>query len=77
MGYELSDSEALEPSVEERTIATIAVMDEKARWLSVPSAAFHDLLRRPLRRRMLGHPDMHHFAACVMDHEKGIEGLEP
>jgi hypothetical protein len=73
----LSDSQALEPSVEERPITAIAVMDENARGLSVPSAAFHDLLRRAFRRRMLGHPDMYHLAACVMDYEKGIEGLEP
>jgi hypothetical protein len=52
-------------------------MIQEAWWLMVPAAAFYDLLRYPLRRGMLSHLDMQHFATGVADHEETIEGLEP
>src|SRR6266481_7539184 len=76
-GTNLSDSKVLQPSVEERTIAAIAIVDEEAWRRSFPATALHDLLRDPLRRGMPGHLDMQHFTPGVADHEEGIEGLEP
>jgi hypothetical protein len=74
-GTNLSDSEVLEPSIEERTVAAVAIVDREAWWLTVPATAFHDLLRNPLCRGMLGDLDMRHFTAGVADHEEGMEGL--
>ncbi len=45
-------------------------------WLTVPTAAFHDLLRRPLGRWMLSYLDMHDFATGMADHEEDIERSE-
>jgi len=49
-GANLRDSKASYPPVEERTVAAVAITDQKAWWLTIPAAAFHDLLRRPFRR---------------------------
>jgi len=55
----------------------IAITDQEAWCLTIPAAAFYDLLRYPLRRGMLSHLDMQHFTAGVADYEEGMEGLKP
>ena len=72
----LDDPKALQPSVEESAIAAIAVANQIAWWLTIPTAAFHDLLRRPLRGRIFGHLCIHHLACRVAYHEEDIERLE-
>jgi hypothetical protein len=48
-------------------------MDEKTWRLVVPTAAFDNLLCRPLPRRMLRHPHVEHLPAGVMDHEEHVQ----
>ena len=52
-------------------------MDQKARRLTVPAAAFDVLLSCPLCRGMSGYLDMEDLPPGVMDHEEDIDGLEP
>ena len=49
---ERGDTEIRQPPIEGRPISTVTIMDEEARSLAVPAAAFHDLLRYPFRGRM-------------------------
>ena len=71
----LRDAQAPQPPVERRSVATIAVMNQKARRLTVPAAAFDDLLSCPLCRGMSGYLDMEDLPPDVMDHEEHIEVL--
>ncbi len=48
-GPDLPDAEIVQPPIEHLPVAAVAVMDEKARWLAIPAAAFDDLLRHPFR----------------------------
>src|SRR5712671_5556800 len=40
---DLGDPEGPHPSVKDRTIAPVTIVDEKARWLPIPAAALDDL----------------------------------
>jgi hypothetical protein len=51
-------------------------MDEKAWWLTIPAAAFDDLLCRPFRRGMASHLDMQDLAVGMTGRKEDIEGLE-
>lgn len=73
----LRDSKASYPPIEQRTVAAIAITNQEAWWLTIPAAAFHDLLRNPFRRGMLRDLGMQHFATSMADHEEHIEALEP
>jgi hypothetical protein len=75
-GADLSDAKALEPTIEQLTIAAIAVVEQKPGRLTVPSATFYDLLRRPLGRWMLGYLNMQDFATGMADHEEDVERSE-
>ena len=52
-------------------------MDEEARRLTDPAAAFDDLLRHPLRSGVARDLDMQDLAIGVTDRKEDIEGLEP
>jgi hypothetical protein len=52
-------------------------MDEKARWFTIPAAAFDDLLRHPLRCGMASDLDMQNLTVGMTDRKGDIEGLEP
>ena len=71
-GTDLRDAEFHQPPIE----PTVTIMDEEARGLAVPAAAFHDLLRHPVRGRMPSRPDVEHFPAGVIDSEEYIQGPE-
>jgi hypothetical protein len=52
------------------------VSDKDTWWLMVPTAAFYNLLRRPLGRWMLSYLDMHDFAAGMAYHEEDMQRPE-
>ncbi len=59
--------------MEGRPIPTVAVMDEKTRWLTIPTASLDDLLSRPLACRVARGSDVHEFPTGVMNDEKDID----
>src|SRR4029450_13241694 len=76
-GPDLRDAEIAQPAIEHPPVAAVAVMDEKAWRLTIPAAAFDDLLCRPFRRGMASHLDMQDLAVGRTDRKENIEGLEP
>src|SRR6516162_1686303 len=60
--------------IEAGAITAVAVMNEKTWRLAVPTAAFDDLLCRPLGGRMLRHVHVENLPAGVMDHEEHVLG---
>jgi hypothetical protein len=54
-------------------ITVVAVMNEEAWWLGVPTAAFNNLLCRPLGGRMRRHMHVENLPAGVMDDEEDVE----
>jgi hypothetical protein len=48
----LAYSETPHATIEVRATATVATVDQESRWRSIPGAAFHDLLRGPVRCRV-------------------------
>jgi hypothetical protein len=69
----LGNTETTHPPIEAGAVTVVAVMNEKPWRLVVPTAAFDDLLCRPLPSRMLRHPHVEHLPAGVMDHEEDVE----
>ncbi len=51
-------------------------MDEKARWLTIPTASLHDLPPCPLTGRMQRRFDMYDLSAGVMNDEEDIDCSE-
>ncbi len=76
-GPDLCDAEIVQPPIEHLPVAAVAVMDEKARWLAIPAAAFDDLLRHPFRCGVARYLDMQDLAVGMTDRKEDIEGLEP
>jgi hypothetical protein len=72
----LRDAEIFQPPIEHLPVATVTVMDEKARSLAIPATAFDDLLRHPLCCGMASHLNMKDLAVGVTDHEEDIESPE-
>jgi hypothetical protein len=66
-------TEITHPPIEVRGIAAVAVVNDKAWRLAVPTAAFDNLLRRPLRGWMRRHVHMENLSAGVIDHEKHVQ----
>ena len=66
----LLDAEVPQSAIEHRTIARVAVVNQKSRRPPIPSAAFHYLLGRPLRRRMGGYRDVQDFPVHVADYKR-------
>ena len=69
----LGHTEITHPPIEGGAIATITVMNEKAWRLAIPSAAFNDLLCRPLGGRMRRHVHVENLSAGVMDQEEHVQ----
>jgi hypothetical protein len=69
----LGDTETTHPPIEAGAITIVAVMSEKTWRLVVPTAAFDDLLCRPISGRMRRHMHVEHLPAGVMDDEEDVE----
>src|SRR5215472_19135270 len=63
-------------ALERRAIPAVAIVHQKTWWPSIPSAAFDQLLGRPLRGRIWRHRDVQNFSVDVPDHEKDVQSLE-
>ncbi len=72
-GADRCDAQVADPAMEGRSVTTVAVMDEKARWLTIPTASLDDLLSRPLACRVARGSDMHDLPTDVMNDEKDID----
>ncbi len=59
--------------MEGRSEAAVSVMDEKTRWLTIPTASLDDLLSRPLACRVARGSDVHDLPTDVMNDEKDID----
>jgi hypothetical protein len=59
-----------------RTIAAVAIVNQKSGWPSVPGAAFHDLLCGPVRCRMPRHFDVEDLPVSESDDEEDVKRLE-
>jgi hypothetical protein len=51
-------------------------MNQKARWRSIPGAAFHDLLCDPASCRMRRHFNEEDLSVCEPDDEEDVKRLE-
>jgi len=72
----LDNTEITHPPIEAGAIAAVAVVNEKAWRLAVPTAAFDNLLCRPRGGRMPRHMHMENLPAGVMDHEEHVQRFE-
>jgi len=69
----LGNTETTHPPIEAGAIALVAVMNEKTWRLVIPTAAFDNLLCRPLGGRMRRHMHVENLSAGVMDDEEDVE----
>jgi hypothetical protein len=69
----LGNTETTHPPIEAGAITIVAVMNEKTWGLVVPTAAFDDLLCRPIGGRMRRHMHVENLPAGVMDDEEDVE----
>jgi hypothetical protein len=69
----LGNTGTTHPPIETGAITVVAVMNEKTWRLAVPTAAFDDLLCRPLGGRMRRHVHIENLPAGMMDHEEDVE----
>src|SRR4030095_8861188 len=74
---DLRDAEIAQPAIEHLPVAAVAVVNEKAWWFTIPTAAFDDLLCHPFRRGMACHLDMQDLAVGMTDRKENKEALEP
>ena len=72
----LGNPETTHPPIEGGAIATVAVMYEKAWRLAIPSAAFNNLLCRPLGGWIGRDLHVKNLPAGVLDHEKHVQRSE-
>ena len=72
-GADRCDAQVADPAMEDRSVTTVAVMDEKARWLTIPTASLDDLLSRPRACRVARGSDVHDLPTDVMNDEKDID----
>ncbi len=72
-GADRCDAQVADPAMEGRSVATVTVMDEKARWLTIPTASLDDLLSRPLACRVARCSDVHDLPTGVMNDEKDLD----
>ena len=72
---ELLQAEVLDAAIERGAEDPIAVADQ-APERSVGANGFHDLLRRPLRRRVLGDVDVDHAPTLQRENEEHVEHTE-
>ena len=69
----LGNTEGTHSPIEAGTITAVTVTNEKTWLLVVPTAAFDDLLCRPIPGRMLRYLHVEHLPAGVMDHEEDVQ----
>ena len=69
----LGNTETTHPPIEAGAIALVVVMNEKTWRLVIPTAAFDNLLCRPLGGRMRRHMHVENLSAGVMDDEEDVE----
>jgi len=72
----LLDAEPPQAAIESRAIATVTIVDQKPRWLSIPSAALYYLLGYPFCRRKWRYRNVQDFPVRVPDYKKDIESLK-
>ena len=65
-----SGTESFQPEVKGRTVTAVAVMDEKTRWYTIPTAGLDDLPPCPLAGRVTSGSDMNDFPTGMMNDEK-------
>jgi hypothetical protein len=70
----LNSTEITYPPIEAGTKTAIAVVNEKARRLAVPTTAFDNLLCRPRGSRVPRHMHVENLPAGAMDHEEHAQG---
>src|SRR5262252_6972346 len=69
-------SETPHATIEVRAIAAVAIVNQESRWRSIPGAAFHDLLRGPVRCRIPGHCNVEDLPVREPDDEEDVKRLE-
>src|ERR1700747_2642579 len=69
-------SETPHPTIEVRAIAAVTIVNQESRWRSIPGAAFHDLLRGPVRSRMPRHCNVEDLPVREPDDEEDVKRLE-
>jgi hypothetical protein len=69
-------AETLQAAIESRGIATVTIVNRESRWQSIPSAALHYLLGRPLCCRKRRCRNIQDFPVHMPDYKKDIERLK-
>jgi hypothetical protein len=69
----LRNAEITHPPIEACAVDSVAVMNEKARRPSIPSAVFHDLLCCPCGSRVRRYTDVDDLPVRVVDHEENVQ----
>ena len=72
---QLLDAETPQAVIECHAIAAITLVNQEPRWPSIPGAALHHLLGRPLRRQKWRHRNVQDFAVDVPD-DKNVSCLD-
>jgi hypothetical protein len=72
----LGDAEGPHPSVEDRTIAPVTIVAEKARRLPIPAAALDDLPACPFGRRMPRRLNVDNFPVGAINNEEDIKRMK-
>jgi hypothetical protein len=72
----LGNDEITHPPIEASGITAVAVMNEEPWQLAVPTAAFNNLLCRPLGGRMRCHVEVEKLAGCRNGSRRTRTGFE-
>jgi hypothetical protein len=72
----LRNAEVPQAALEGGATAAIAIVNQKSWRASIPSAAFDQLLGRPLRSRTWRHRHVQNFSVDVLDHKNDVKDLE-
>ena len=72
----LLNAETPQAAIESRAVATVTIVNQKLRWQSIPSAAFHYLLGYPLCCRKWRYRNVQDFPVHVPDYKKHMERLK-
>lgn len=73
---DLDDAEDLELPIKGRAVATVTIVNEKARRLPVPTTALDHLSTYLFSCRVASRAGLENFPAGMIDHEEHIERLE-
>jgi hypothetical protein len=69
-------SETPHATIEVRAVAAVAIVNQESRRRLIPGAAFHDLLRGPVRCRMPRHGNAEDLPVREPDDEEDVKRLE-